>query len=234
MYFFISDCHFRTATEDNRRISMLLEFFGTIKQRAHGLFVLGDLFEFGFEYRRVIPKSLFRVLSGLSDLVRAQVPVYYLKGNHDLWLGDFLTELGISVLESPVIRRLDGKQVFMSHGDEADTSFGQRLSQKIFKSRFNIFCFSLLHPDLGIKLAESLARLNRKRSVQREKVLEEYAQTKIDHGHELVVLGHIHNPVLKRLGSGHYLNTGDWIVNFSYGVLEQGVPRIERFTPHLC
>jgi UDP-2,3-diacylglucosamine hydrolase len=233
MYYFISDCHFRASIEDAHRITRLLEFFETIRKNGRALFLLGDLFEFGFEYRRAIPKSHFRVLSGLYGLVRSNIPVHYLKGNHEIGQGDFLkTELGIAVLDSPVSLTLDGKRVFLSHGDEADTSIAHRLSQKILRSRFNIFCFSLLHPDLGIRLAESIALGNRKRGVSKREVLADYAREKINDGYEVVILGHTHTPVLEPIGPGYYLNTGDWITNYSYGVLADGIPRIERFAPN--
>lgn len=230
MYYFISDGHFRATVEDDARIVLLLDFFEKIKKGGRSLYLLGDIFEFGFEYRRAIPKGLFRVLSGLHGLVRSGVRVTFIRGNHDLWLGDFLEELGIEVRDSPVMVTLDGKRLYLGHGDEADTSPIHRLSQKIFRSRFNIFLFSLLHPNPGIKLAESLALANRKRGKNKEPILAGYARQKIGQGYDIVVLGHTHTPALEPVGSGWYMNVGDWVTNFSYGLLDKGIPEIGKFT----
>jgi UDP-2,3-diacylglucosamine hydrolase len=229
-HYFVSDAHIgagRPVAEPR-----LVEFLDSIRGRATSLFVLGDLFDFWFEYSRAIPVSGFRVLGALSGLVQAGTRVVYLAGNHDVrFLGFFKQELGIESCPGPLAETLDGKRVWMSHGDDLDRRPIPMLFRTLMRSRINQALYSLVHPDLGISLARSVSGASRRRppDTRLADKMAGFARGKLSEGHDIVVLAHSHRPELRTFETGSYLNTGDWVDNCSYGVLEDGRLRLEYF-----
>ncbi len=224
------------ATE--RAFLAWLDHAGT---RAGTIVVNGDLFDFWFEYRSVVPRGYARVLGSLAALVDAGRHVVLLGGNHDWWGGDFLREeIGVDFHPDPVVMDLAGRRTFLAHGDGLGRGdLGYRVLRRILRGTATRWAFRWLHPDLGARLARWVSRtevrgrepteLERSRAAH----LEEWARAKLREAPELdlVVLGHTHIPALVEVEADrYYLNAGDWIHHRSFVVLEpEGPPRLEEW-----
>ncbi len=207
------------------------EFLFSIRGRADSLYILGDLFEFWFEYHRVVPFAGMGVLAQLAELQRLGTRVVFLRGNHDVWYqGVLKREFGFDGFYDELRVVIDGKRVFMMHGDALDRNFVPKVFRFLMRNRLNSRLFSLLHPDIGIGMARWIAR--RSREMVRPMLADDmrnFARQRIEEGFDLVVMGHSHLPELVQFGEGFYLNTGDWLGNFTYGVLEDGKVSLERY-----
>lgn len=154
-------------------------------------------------------------------------------GNHDYWVLDFVkNELSLGILINTFCSLiLDGKRIYAAHGDEIDHSILTVLSRTVLRSQSNPVVYFLLHPKLGLaytRWIEAIAR-NLADSMGVIRRFESFAQKKIQQGYDIVILGHTHKPVLKKIAKGFYLNTGNWIDNYSYVIIEDSQPRLENF-----
>lgn len=228
-HYFISDAHLGAGPPESE--TRLARFLAELEGRAATLWVLGDLFDFWYEYGRAIPKHGFQVLAALGRLRQSGAAVTCLAGNHDLRFADFFREqLGIeTAVEARV--ELDGRRVLMRHGDEVDRRHVSRLFRTLMRSRLNNTLYGLIHPDLGIALASWVSRRSRSRppDVTLARLMREHARACLRDGSDIVIFGHLHRPELTRLPEGLYLNTGDWLESFSYGVMRDGEVALERF-----
>lgn len=243
--YFISDAHLGAEGKEKEKIKeeRLLAFLDKIKEDGEFLYILGDMFEFWFEYKNVIPKDHFKILSQLRNVVDSGIKVNYVVGNHDFWLGDFLTEqIGIKIFKEPIEANHQGKRFFLAHGDGlAKKDWGYRILKKILRNKANIFLYRLIPCDLSYPLAKFVAGKSRVQTEKRETwYLEDYrdfAYEKIRQGFDAVILAHTHVPTLENLGrdpmdslqEGIYLNIGDWFKNFTYGKLMEGKFYLEKF-----
>ncbi len=222
--FFISDAHLGASTLKTEKMKeeKLLSFFDYISQNGERLFIVGDLFDFWFEYRTVIPKGYTRILSGLSRLFELGMEMHYIAGNHDFWMKNYLThELGIIMHFDDLEYTIRKKKFYIFHGDGlAKNDVGYRLLKRIFRNRLNIFLYSLLHPDLGIPLARWVSSLSRKHTRQdlppNDEDYLKLALKKFEEGFDYAIFGHLHSPKIQEFGQKIYVNLGDWIENFSY------------------
>jgi UDP-2,3-diacylglucosamine hydrolase len=231
-FYFVSDLHLGTRGDEARR-ERFLAFLAGIRGHAAGLFILGDLFEFGFEHRHGLIERNRAIAEELAQVVKSGVRVALVRGNHDCWLrAGFQETYGIELLDSPVELALAGQRVLLSHGDELDRSFKTRVTGALFRSRVASRLFALLPERLGSRLAEGIAGASRASGIKPElvKTLRAFAHEQLQRGFDCVVLGHVHVPGLERVGAKSYLNTGDWITHFTYGVLESSGLRLERMT----
>jgi UDP-2,3-diacylglucosamine hydrolase len=243
--YFISDAHLGAQEKEKEKIKeeKLLSFLDKIKKDGEFLYILGDMFEFWFEYKNVIPKDHFKILSQLKNVVDYGIKVNYVVGNHDFWLGGFLTEqIGIKIFKDPLEVTHQGKRIFLTHGDGlAKKDWGYRILKRILRNRVNIFLYRLLPPDLSYPLAKFVAGKSRAKTEKRERwYLEDYrsfAHEKIRQGFDAVILAHTHVPTIENLArdsvnsppGGIYLNIGDWFKNFTYGKLVEGEFYLEKF-----
>jgi len=225
--YFFSDVHLGLGTKDDdqKREERVIQFLDVVKQEGRELFILGDLFDYWFEYRSVVPKGYFRLFAKLAELRSCDIRISYLAGNHDFWLKGYLTEeLGITVYPDPIERTIGGKRFFLHHGDgllKRDT--GYRILKRILRNRVNIFLFSLVHPDLTNWIARWSSR--KSRAYTSNKVFEgndmvEFARKKIAEGFDVVIMGHNHQSLFKELGRGVYVNIGDWLHENTYAVFD--------------
>jgi UDP-2,3-diacylglucosamine hydrolase len=235
--YFISDVHLGLADRATERAKedRLLEFLRSILSSTDQLFILGDLFDFWFEYKTVIPKGFHRTLSALQAFTEKGVPVHYLAGNHDFWMGDFFSsELGMTLHFDPFETTIERKKVFLHHGDGlAKKDVGYRLIKPILRNRFNIALYRWLHPDLGVPLARGTSHTSRSYTSTKEfgegEAMHDFAAGQISRGADLVIMGHRHQPCHERIGSGTYVNLGDWITYHSYGKLFRGKITLETW-----
>jgi UDP-2,3-diacylglucosamine hydrolase len=228
--YFFSDAHLGSDSTEKEKLKeeRLLCFLEEIKKNAQALYILGDLFEFWFEYKNAIPKEHFPVLIKLKEITDLGIPVTYLVGNHDFWLGDFLTkQIGIKISREPLSIEHQGKKIYLLHGDGlAKKDIGYRILRSILRNRVNIWLYRLVPADLGIPLAKKVASFSRSKTRLRDKkFLQDYlefAQRKISEGHDAVIIGHTHQPLFEETEKGIYINLGDWFEHFTYGKLTQG------------
>jgi len=220
MHIFISDAHIRT--DRSYRCQMLVKFLHEIRPRLTDLYILGDLFEFWFEYNLVFPKDYFTPLATLYSLIEEGKNVHYILGNHEVTIGRFLKNFGFTVHPGPALFKINGKRVLLEHGNKIDKRLWTSFWESLLTSKMNHALYRLLHPDLGIFLAQGISYLSRKqhRSYQLENMLENYARRRIDEV-DIVMLAHSHSPTIKKISkSKYYINTGDWVQHFSYALID--------------
>jgi UDP-2,3-diacylglucosamine hydrolase len=225
--YFFSDAHLggNNPQVEQHKEEKLLSFLDEVKKEGEKLYILGDLFEFWFEYKNSIPKDYFKVLKKLKELADAGIEMDYIVGNHDFWLGDFLEkQIGVKIHKQDLNTSHQGKSIFLIHGDGlAKKDIGYRILKKILRNPFCIWLYRLIPPDIGIPLAKWVAGKSRQHTAKRKKhYLEDYqkfAQEKIKQGYDVVIMGHTHHPELVNFDKGIYINLGDWFENFSYAVL---------------
>ena len=245
--YFITDLHLGIPSiEDSKaREKKLLHFLDSIKPDCEELFLMGDLFDFWFEYKTVIPKGFARLQGKLASFVDDGIPVHLFIGNHDLWSFGYLNEeLGIQLHREPEIIMRKGKKLFLVHGDgRGPGDKGYKFLKKIFECKFNQFFFKWLHPDLGIGLALKWSHNHRlkklKNEVERgyyndvEKTrLFQYAQeqSKLDPSIDFFIFGHQHKPMQYKADE-HAQTTivGNWIYDFTYAVFDGEKVELKRF-----
>jgi len=234
--YFASDQHFGapTAEKSKKREQLFINWLETIKDETSDLFLLGDLFDFWFEYKTVVPKGFIRVLGKLSELSDSGIQIHFFVGNHDLWMRDyFKKELQISVYHKPKEFVFNDKKFFIGHGDGLGPGDkGYKRMKKVFTNPFSKWLYRWLHPDLGVKLAQYLSLKNRLISGEEDvkflgeekEWLVQYSKKKLQEEHrDYFVFGHRHLPMEISLSeNSKYINTGDWIHHFTYAVFEEG------------
>jgi len=232
-YFFFSDAHLGAphGAKDAERRNRVLEFLAYVKSCARGLFIVGDLFDFWFEYRHAILNRHFAVLAKLYELRQHGVAIDYLAGNHDMWLGDYLREqVDLCVHHQGISRELCGYQCFITHGDGmAQRDAGYRVLKRILLHPVNIFLFRMLSPDLGVPLANIMSGTSRKykeRDSRWDREYREYGLAKLAEGHDLFLMGHTHRPKLEQVEGKTLINLGDWMNHFTYCRLDENGPRL--------
>jgi UDP-2,3-diacylglucosamine hydrolase len=229
MHFFISDAHIRT--DESFRARLLLKFLHENKDKMTDLYILGDLFEFWFEYNIVFPKDYFKTLAALYNLIQDNKKVHYIMGNHEVMIGRFLKNFGFVVHPDYAKIEIDKKIVYLAHGNKIDRRLWTNLWERLLTSKINHVLYRLIHPDIGVFLAQGIAHLSRKQkqNPHLDKMFEDHARTMLKQA-DIAILGHSHRPVYKKYpGEKYYMNIGDWVKHFSYGVIENGIPRLKYY-----
>lgn len=245
MVYFFSDVHLGLGSrESNReREEALHRFLKMVRrERAEALYIIGDLFDYWFEYRTVIPRGFTRTLGAIAAVVDAGVRVEYLMGNHDFGHRDYFEEeLGVRVHHDDIEREIEGRRCYLSHGDgKAFNDTGYLILKKVLRNRVSNTLFRFLHPDIGIGAASYASRRSRDYTSQKnyggEKPGESdglyaFAEKKIvQEGFELVVMGHSHRPLRVDLPGGAYINLGTWLHDRPYLLLDGERMELLRFT----
>ncbi len=240
--YFISDAHLGLGDREGEKAkeNHLLDFLEHCLPSAEALFVLGDLFDFWFEYKTVIPKGFHRTLTALQKYTDAGIPVHYLAGNHDYWMDDFFrTELGMAVYFKPFETMVSGKRVFLHHGDGlAQNDLGYRLIKPVLRNRVSRAMYRWVHPDIGVPLARRSSRASRDYTSEKDygevDGMREFAAGKIRSGVDIVVMGHTHTPLLQPIGGGTFVNLGDWITHHTYGELSGGTMKLNTWKDNVA
>lgn len=228
-YLFISDIHLglRSREVENKKERLLVRFLEFAKGEASELFIVGDLFDYWFEYNRVYQKGYFRTLTALQDITEAGIKIHYFIGNHDFMHGDFFEkEIGVNLYDDPIERVLGGKRFFIGHGDglvKNDT--GYNILKKIMRNKMLQKLYSWIHPDLGIAIASGTSKSSREYTTKKDygevDGLYDAACTKIDEGFDYVIFGHLHQRQYEKYKNGTYINLGSWLDKPCYGIYRE-------------
>jgi UDP-2,3-diacylglucosamine hydrolase len=225
--YFLSDAHlaFKENEAEKEKRKKLLEFLVYVRndENAAALYLVGDLFDFWFEWYHVIPKYWFPILFQLRQIIESGIEVNFITGNHDFYTGSYLEkEIGIKCFNDHCQFSVNSKRFFVAHGDGyAKKDRGYRLLKKIIRNRLSIFLYkTFISADLGMQIARWFSHSSRKLvTIEKRAWAEEYytfAQEKFKEGFDYVILGHIHYPMRKKEKMKIYINLGDWIIHFSY------------------
>lgn len=236
--YFISDVHLgiKIPGYENRQKD-LLSFFLSLENQNCDLYINGDLFDFWIEYSKTIRSDYFIVCSKLKKLVDSGVTVHYLAGNHDFALGKFLTDvINLHIHQDYYSTEIQGKKVYLYHGDGLiKNDRGYRILKKILRNKFNQFIYKLIHPDIGIRLGSFFSGSSRKMLanwMSEEKLEEQRKKAKnLLSVYDIVLFGHTHKAEFLSFGEKTYVNTGEWIRNYTYAKMENGKISLWQWFP---
>lgn len=229
--YFASDFHLGagTFTDSLYRERKIVRWLDeVVKPNAAALFLLGDVFECWFEYKKVVPKGFTRLLGKLAELVDAGIPITIFTGNHDLWMFGYLEEeIGVSLHKSVVMKEWNNKKFLLGHGDGLGPGdYGYKRMKKVFTHPLAQWAYSRLHPNTGLSIAQNLSSLSRKHNMEpshfmgfEKEWLLLYCEEKLKREHiDYFIFGHRHLPINLLLSNkkSRYINLGDWMKHFSY------------------
>lgn len=231
--YFSSDHHFGAPNEKDSlvREKLFVKWLDEIKDDCGVLFLIGDLFDFWFEYKHVVPKGFVRVLGKLAELSDRGIPIYFFVGNHDLWMKDYLQEqINAIVFRDKQDFIINNKEFFIVHGDgKGPGDKGYKRMKKVFTNKVCQFLFYLLHPDLAMWLGITASRKNKMISGDEDvsflgidnEWLILYSRKQLHRKYyDYLVYGHRHLPMEIAIGKARHINLGDWINYFTYGVFD--------------
>jgi UDP-2,3-diacylglucosamine hydrolase len=245
--YFASDFHLGIPDYESslEREKLLVSWLEQARKDAAGIYLMGDVFDFWFEYRTVVPKGYIRLLGKLQQITDAGIPVHLFTGNHDIWAFEYLRkEIGIQLHRRPEVTQLLGKTFYLAHGDGLGPGDnGYKFLKKVFSNKFNQFLFSWLHPDIGAKMGLYFSHKSRLANVIKEgkkenmnriedEMLYHYSIGQLKNGvnADYFVYGHRHRPVDVELQPGSRLIIlGDWITNYTYAEFDGNVLNLKYF-----
>ncbi|MDD4107662.1 MAG: UDP-2,3-diacylglucosamine diphosphatase [Prolixibacteraceae bacterium] len=240
----MSDTHLGAPALDNNnfREKLFVRWLDSIRNDAGELYLLGDIFDFWFEYRKVIPRGFTRVLGRLAGFTDAGIPVHFFTGNHDMWVFDYLPdEVGLTIHREAFLTEIRGKKFFLAHGDGLDPEDkGYLLLKRIFTNKTFQWIFSRLHPNFAIYLAHSWSKYSRlsKKGEQKEFKVKNESMFRFAENYlkkewiDYFIFGHRHKMAVESMeGDSRFILLGDWLTNFSYGVFDGETFSLEQFNP---
>lgn len=248
--YFISDMHLgaRYLPDMAATERKVCEFLRSIRPTAKALYILGDALDYWYEYRTVVPRGYVRFFGALAELADSGVEITWLKGNHDIWLFDYLRdEIGITVADGGIIRYIDGKKFYLAHGDQVGKrSLGFRLIQRLFRNRFCQLLYAAIHPRWTVGFAHWWSSSNRdfhRRPAPVFLGLENEPQAifareylrDVDSEVNYFVFGHTHVVVDEPLSpSCRFVILGDWIWHDTYAVFDGQNLKIQQYVSDFC
>ena len=240
--YFLSDAHLGSKSHTNS-IDVerkMCRWFDAVKHDAKAIYLMGDIFDYWFEYKKVVPRGFTRVLGKLSEITDSGIPIYFFIGNHDIWLTDYLaTECGLIVMKKPLMETIDGKVFFLAHGDGLGVeSKTFRFLRKLYHNSFLRIPFAAVHPRWTIALAEKWSNYTRETEDIEDFIGEEkehliqFAKEKLKTDPQInyFVFGHRHimlNLSLKK--DSNIVILGDWMSYFSYAVFDGEAMQLKQF-----
>lgn len=231
--YFASDFHLGVPhhASSREREDRVVAWLDSIKKDAAEVYLLGDIFDFWFEYASVVPKGFVRLQGKIAELTDAGIKVTLFKGNHDMWMFSyFQQELGVELVSDELVLERGGKKFFLHHGDGLGSGDAKyKLLKKIFRSRLCQWLFARLHPNFGIGLANYWSRSSRISSSKKEEFVSEDKEWLVQYCKEVLqtkhydyfIFGHRHLPLDIQLNANsRYVNLGEWMNYFSYAVFD--------------
>ncbi|HCM74939.1 MAG TPA: UDP-2,3-diacylglucosamine hydrolase [Cytophagales bacterium] len=241
--YFASDFHLgvpdhKTSLVRERKI---IRWLDEIKSDAHSIYLLGDIFDFWFEYKEAIPKGFIRLQGKLAELRDEGMPIYFFTGNHDMWMFNYFpNELGINIYREPIELSIGAQTLMIGHGDglgPGDTSY--KILKKFFNSSLCQWLFARLHPNLGIGIAKYWSRNSRITNMKREEkfngeenefLLTYCRELEKEHHHDFYIFGHRHLPLDLQVGDkSRYINLGEWVHFNTYATYDGNEVTLKTF-----
>jgi UDP-2,3-diacylglucosamine hydrolase len=230
--YFASDFHFGVPDHalSREREDLVVSWLEEIRKDAAEIYLIGDVFDFWFEYSAVIPKGFIRFQGKLAELADSGIKITLFKGNHDMWMFDyFVKELGIQVISDELILERNGKKFYLHHGDglgPGDVKY--KILKKIFRSTFCQWLFARIHPNFGVRIAKKWSKYSRLQNNQKEEFQDLSKEWLVSYCKELLlkehydflIFGHRHLPLEVQLGNSRYINLGEWMNFNSYAVFD--------------
>lgn len=242
--YFASDFHLGTPSPEQSRSRerAVVAWLDAIQPDAEVIFLVGDVFDFWFEYKKAIPKGFVRLQGKLAELTDAGIRVILFTGNHDMWMNDYFTEeMGIPIYREPRRYDIGSKRFLIGHGDGLGPGdFVYKRLKTVFESKLARQLFRLVHPDLGIGLAHAWSQRsrisNQKKGEEhflgddREWLLQYCREVESQMHHDYYVFGHRHLPLNLTVSPvSQYVNLGEWVSARTYGVFDGKQLRLETW-----
>jgi len=241
--FFASDFHLGidATLSSLEREKNIVRWLDSIEDEAEEIYLVGDVFDYWFEYKSVVPRGFSRFFGKIASLRDKGIPIHLFTGNHDMWLGDyFQKEYGIQVFRDPIIRDIQGKKLFIGHGDGLGPGDrGYKFIKAVFRNSLCQWAFARLHPNFALGIMKRFSQKSRDVGDsdavfygREEEMLIQYSERKLETiDIDYFIFGHRHLPLdvdLKTKESKYY-GLGDWTHYQSYGVMNDGVFSLEYF-----
>ncbi len=228
---FIADAHLGMPGDDPERIEKVAAFIRWIRGTISHLYIVGDLFDFWFEYKSVVPNTAPHVVYELYNLTKDGTIVTLFAGNHDYWFGQYLRDsVGLVIEPNDMVVEHQGKKIYLHHGDGLyPNDYSYRFLKKILRNNFSIYLFRFIHPDLAMWIAELTSKTSRKylapppeKIDHQLKLFRDIADKRLKNGFDSVVYGHSHIPLVENRLHGTLILLGDWIQHDTFVILENG------------
>lgn len=241
--YFASDFHLGVPAgeQSKAREKRVIDWLTSIEDTAQEIYLVGDIFDFWFEYKHAIPKGFVRFQGKIAALVDKGIKIYFFTGNHDMWMFDYFEkELGVSIIRQPIERSWNNQSFLIGHGDglgPGDKTY--KLLKRVFAARWSQWCFARLHPNFGIGLANYFSRKSRaatgdsdsKFNGNENEWLYLYCKEQLEKQHyDYFIFGHRHLPLDIQLNeNSRYLNLGEWINYNTYAIFDGATLRLETY-----
>lgn len=241
--YFASDFHLGAPNYESsrKREDRIVSWLDSIKPDAKEIYLVGDLFDFWFEYKRAIPKGFVRLQGKIAEIADSGIEVHVFTGNHDMWMFDYLPkELGVKMHRAPIKREFDGKSFFIGHGDGLGPGdHGYKFIKKVFANKICQWLFARLHPNFGIWMADFWS--NRSRIANRDEdekylgddkeFLVQYCKSHLEKEHiDYFIFGHRHLPLEIEVGKdSQYFNLGEWMNYETYAVWDGKALELKKY-----
>ena len=233
--YFASDFHLGAPNyeESRKREKLIVSWLDEIKNDAQEIYLVGDVFDFWFEYKSVIPKGFVRLQGKIAALTDSGIAIHWFIGNHDMWIFDYLPkELGITLHRDPLVKTFNGKKFLIGHGDGLGPGdYLYKLLKAIFLSKICQWAFARIHPNFGVGMAQSWSKKSRKSSGISDAIYHgdekehlvafcnDYLQK--DASISYFIFGHRHLPMEVKIGeNAKYVNLGEWLTHNTYAVFD--------------
>ncbi len=227
--YFASDMHlgFPKREKSIEREKHVVNWLNSIIDHADALYLLGDVFDFWFEYKHVVPRGFTRFLGKIAEFTDRGIPVHFFTGNHDVWVFDYLPkEIGVKVYRKPVIHKIDGKDFFIGHGDGlGDKDWGFKFLKGMFTNPVLQWLFARIHPNSAVGFGHrwsNHSRYTKGTSVgnfnpDKEHLIRFIKEHEAKKHCDYYIFGHRHIPIEHKVDDTTYINLGDWLTHFTYG-----------------
>ena len=230
--YFASDFHLGIPNKEKslEREKLIVQWLDEIKKDAAEIYLMGDMFDFWFEYRTAVPKGFTRLLGKIAELCDSGIPISVFTGNHDMWMFDYLQdELGVSIYRKPIVREFYGKKFFLAHGDGLGPGdHGYKFIKKVFANRFLQWMFARIHPNTGIGIANFWSRRSRMANGEKDvfkgeesEYLVNFVKDTLKKQHyDYFIFGHRHLPLQIKVQNAWYINLGEWVNYSTFAVFD--------------
>lgn len=240
--YFASDFHLGVPSKEASltREKRIIRWLDEIKKDASVIFLVGDIFDFWFEYKHTIPKGYIRFQGKLAELKDAGIEIYFFTGNHDMWMFSYFEEeLQIPIIRKPISVEINSTKFLIGHGDGLGPGDGvYKIIKKIFSNKICQWLFNWLHPNIGMAIANMWSKKSRAANTKKEEksfgdeewLVQYCKEIESEKHHDYYIFGHRHLPIeYKIAGKATYINLGEWVNYNTYAIFEGDKTTLHTF-----